>query len=211
VLVDGGPDPRSLDRALRRNGVERLDIVVVTHGDLDHVGGVAEIVGSGRVSELWVPSFANESGLLADAIEAAEAMGIPVVRVAAGMMRTTASFRIEVLGPRRKYQADNDGSVILLVSAGRTVLLAGDIESVAQVELPEVHPDVMVVPHHGSGTNDLRWLEAVVGATAVLSYGENSYGHPHPGVLEVLDRSGVSVHHTYLEGDIHMDLSSSQP
>jgi competence protein ComEC len=211
VLVDGGPDPRSLDRALRRNGVERLDVVVVTHGDLDHVGGVTEIVESGRVSELWVPGFSNESGLLAETIGAAESVGIPVVRVTAGVTRTTASFRIEILGPRRKYQADNDGSVILLVSAGRTVLLAGDIESVAQAELPEVRPDVMVVPHHGSGTSDLRWLERVVGATAVLSYGKNSYGHPHPGVLEVLDRPGISVHHTYLEGDIHVDLSLSQP
>jgi competence protein ComEC len=211
MLVDGGPDPRSLDRALRRNGVERLDIVVVTHGDLDHVGGVTEIVSSGRVAELWVPGFASESGLLAEVIDAAESVGIPVVRVTAGVTRETSSFRIDVLGPRRRYQADNDGSVVLLVSGGRTVLLAGDIESVAQAELPEVRPDVMVVPHHGSGTSDLGWLDRVVGATAVLSYGKNSYGHPHPGVLEVLEKPGISVHHTYLEGDIHVDISSSQP
>jgi competence protein ComEC len=211
VLVDGGPDPRSLDRALRRNGVDRLDIVVVTHGDLDHIGGVTEIVGSGRVAELWVPGFANESGLLAEAIATAESVGIPVVRVTEGVMRSTPSFRIEVLGPRRKYQADNDGSVVLFVSGERTVLLAGDIESVAQAEMPEVRPDIIVVPHHGSGTNNLRWLARVVGATAVLSYGENSYGHPHPGVLETLEKLGTSVRHTYLEGDIHVDLSSSQP
>ena len=87
------------------------------------------------------------------------------------------------------------------------MLLAGDIEAVAQTDLPEVHPDFMVVPHHGSGTNDLRWLERVVGSTAVLSYGRNSYGHPNPGVIDVLERSSAVVRHTYLEGDISISLS----
>ena len=207
VLVDGGPDPRSLDRALRRNGIKRIDLVVVTHGDLDHVGGVTEILGSGRVGELWVPLFGRESDLLAEAIGIAESVGVPVTRVSAGVMRRTQSFRIDVLGPRRKYQEENDGSVTLLVSAGRTMLLGGDIEAVAQAELPEVHPDVLVVPHHGSGTTDLRWLERTLGTTAVLSYGQNSYGHPHPDVLNVLEEFGVAVHHTYLEGDVSVNLS----
>jgi competence protein ComEC len=207
VLVDGGPDPRSLDRALRRHGIRRIDLAVVTHGDLDHVGGMTELLGSGWVSELWVPMFVEESGLLADAIDIGKSNGIPFRRVASGVVWAAPSFRIDVLGPGRKYQADNDGSVTLLVSTGRTVLLGGDIEAVAQSDLPELHPDVMVVPHHGSGTNDLRWLERVVGATAVLSYGENSYGHPHPEVLKVLGRSGAVVLHTYLEGDISVALS----
>jgi competence protein ComEC len=149
----------------------------------------------------------EESGLLADAIGIAELAGVRVVRVAKGMVASTRSFRIEVLGPSRKYQADNNGSVALLVSAQRTLLLGGDVEAIAQAELPEVHPDVMVVPHHGSGTNDLDWLEGVVGTTVVLSYGQNSYGHPHPDVLEVLGRSGAVVRHTHLEGDISVNLS----
>jgi competence protein ComEC len=207
VLVDGGPEPRSLDRALRRHGIRRIDIAVVTHGDLDHVGGMTELLGSGRVSELWVPMFVTESGLLGEAISTAESAGIPVRRVAEGIVTTTRSFRIDVLGPGRRYLADNDGSVTLLVTAGQTVLLAGDIEAVAQTDLPEVRPDVMVVPHHGSGTNDLRWLERVVGSTAVLSYGTNSYGHPNLGVIDVLERSNAVVRHTYLEGDISISLS----
>jgi competence protein ComEC len=208
ILVDGGPDPRSLDRALRRNGVKQLDLVVVTHGDLDHVGGVTELLASGRVAELWVPNFMNEEGLLGEAIDTAESAGVPVMRVATGMVRTTRSFRLEVLGPRRKYQAENDGSVILLASAGGTALLGGDIEAVAQSEMPDVMPDVIVVPHHGSGTTDTGWLSEVVGAVAVLSYGRNSYGHPHPDVLDTLERAGTDVHHTYLEGDVSIDLAS---
>jgi competence protein ComEC len=125
------------------------------------------------------------------------------------MARSTLSFRIEVLGPRRRYQAENDGSVVLLVSAGRSAFLGGDIEAVAQGEVPDVRPDVVVVPHHGSGTNDVRWLKGVVGGLAVLSYGENSYGHPHPDVLAALEETGVVVRHTLLEGDLTVDLGSA--
>jgi competence protein ComEC len=206
VLVDGGPDPRALDRALRRNGVGRLDLVVVTHGDLDHVGGVIELLGSGRVTEMWVPDFVDDEGLLADAISTAESMQIPVVRASTGHERSIGSIRIEVLGPARRYQSDNDGSLSLFVSAGRTVFLGGDIEAVAQADMPQIHPDVLVVPHHGSLTTDLTWLSETVGQLAVLSYGANRYGHPHPDVLVALADAGATVRHTYLEGDITIPL-----
>jgi len=209
VLVDGGPDPRTLDRALRRNGVKRIDLVVVTHGDLDHVGGVIEILASGTVRELWVPRFAVETGLLAEAISAAEFGGARVARVTTGLVRHTKTLRIEVLGPRRKYQTDNDGSVIMLVSASESVFLGGDIGAVAQAEVPPIRPDVVVVPHHGSATTDLTWLERVVGRLAVLSYGENRYGHPNPDVLGVLAGTGTEVRQTHLEGDIAVGLGSA--
>ncbi len=206
VLVDGGSDPLSLDRALRRHGVKQLDLVVVTHGDLDHVGGIVGLISSGRVTEVWVPMFMNDFGLLGEAIDEAESAGVPVLRVGAGLVRSTQSIHIEVLGPQRRYQGENDGSVTMLVSAGRTALLGGDIEAVAQTELPEISPDILVVPHHGSATTDLGWLRRVVGTLAVLSYGENRYGHPHPDVLAVLEASGAEVRHTYLEGDISVGL-----
>jgi competence protein ComEC len=209
VLVDGGSDPRALDRALRRHGVERLGLVIVTHGDLDHVGGLVEIISSGRVRELWVPDFAGETGLLSEAVASAESAGVPVVRASDGMRRSTSSFRIDVLGPRRRFKSENDGSIVLLVSAGKTVFLGGDIEATAQAEVPQIRPDVMVVPHHGSGTNDLEWLRNTVGDLAVLSYGRNSYGHPHPDVLAVLEDIGAEVRHTHVEGDILVDIGST--
>lgn len=206
VLVDGGPDPRALDRALRRHGVGHLDLVVVTHGDLDHVGGLVEMLSSGNVAEMWVPKYMAESGLLAEAIQSAGSVNVPVTRVSAGITRSVGSLHVSVLGPQRRYNTENDGSVTLFVSAGRTVLLGGDIEAVAQGELADVRPDVLVVPHHGSGTTDLRWLERVAGSLAVLSYGENRYGHPHPDVLDVLAEAGGETRHTHLEGDISVEL-----
>jgi beta-lactamase superfamily II metal-dependent hydrolase len=65
---------------------------------------------------------------------------------------------------------------------------------------------VLVVPHHGSDTTDLDWLERTVGDLAVLSYGENRYGHPHPDVIVLLEDLGVSTRRTHLEGDIVVPL-----
>jgi competence protein ComEC len=129
--------------------------------------------------------------------------------VSRGRDRFIGSFEIEVLGPIRRYQAENDGSVSLLVSAGRTVFLGGDIEAVAQNDVPSIRPDVLVVPHHGSRTTDLDWLRDTVDSLAVLSYGENRYGHPHPDVVAVLTDAGATVRHTYLEGDITVGLGSA--
>ena len=206
MLIDGGSDPAVLDVALRRNGVRSVDLVVVTHGDMDHAGGLVDLVGAGRAGAVWVGSWAPIDGLLGELIDRAEATGTPVREVAAGTRAQLGSMSIEVLGPTRRYKSDNDGSVVLLVEAGRSLLLPGDVEAVAQSDLPPVRPDVLVVPHHGSATTDLGWLAATVQDDAVLSYGPNRHGHPHPDIVALLEELGVMVRHTATAGDVSIPL-----
>nr|MDJ0792033.1 ComEC/Rec2 family competence protein [Acidimicrobiia bacterium] len=177
MLVDGGRDPRVLEAALRRHGVREVDLAVVTHGDADHVGGLVELVGADRIDAVWVSPFAPIEGLFSDLLSAAEATATPVVEVHATQQLEFGSFTVDVIAPARRFASDNDGSIVLLVSAGRSILLPGDIGAVAQRELPEIQPDVMVVPHHGAATTDLAWLSAINADLAVLSYGENRFGH----------------------------------
>jgi competence protein ComEC len=206
VLIDGGAEPRVLDRALRRNGVRELTLIVVTHGDLDHVGGVIELLSAGRTSELWIPAHVDDGALLIEAVEAARRGGVTVVEVERGARLSLASMQIDVMGPVRRYAAENDGSVVLWITSGRSVFIGGDVEAVAQRDLPPVRPDIMVVPHHGSRSTDLKWLARTVGQLAILSYGENRYGHPNGEVLAVLEDAGAEVRHTYLDGDIVVGL-----
>ncbi len=86
------------------------------------------------------------------------------------------------------------------------MLLAGDIEAVAQRELPPLRPDVLLVPHHGSATTDLDWLAATVGPLAIISVGPNTYGHPNDEVLDLLDATGARVMTTAADGDIVVPL-----
>ena len=204
LLMDGGADPRILDRALRRHGVRWVDTVVVSHADDDHAGGLAELIEGGRVGRLVVSAFAEPQELVALAAPA----GVRIVRVGAGDRLDVGAIRIEVLSPSRRYESDNNGSVVLLVSSAVSVLLPGDIEAVAQRDLPHVDVDVMVVPHHGSGTTDVGWLADIVGEVAILSYGPNRYGHPHEDIVAALEAEGVQVLRTP-DGDVTVSLASA--
>lgn len=207
VLIDGGREPVVLFDALARYGIGRLSLVVATHGDVDHVGGLEGLTGAVGVDRIWAPDHPDGGDLLATLTAEAVAGGVPVERVRDGVVATVGAFTLETLGPRRRYAADNDGSVVLWVTAnGHRILLPGDAGAVAQEELPERRADVLLVPHHGSATSDPGWIERTVGEVAVISVGENTYGHPAPEILELLARLGVEVHLTLVDGDVSIPL-----
>lgn len=202
MFMDGGSDPSVLDRALRRHGVRAVDVVVVSHDDLDHAGGLIELVREERVGVLVVSRFVSDSDLVMVALE----QGIRVDRVEAGDRITVGEIEVEILSPSRRYASDNDGSVVVFVRTDISVLLPGDAEAVALGELPALVPDVMVAPHHGSATTDLRWLKRTLGSVAILSYGPNRYGHPHPDVVASLVAADVTIHRTDEVGDVTVEL-----
>lgn len=203
ALVDGGQDPAILMDGLRRYGVGRLDLVVATHGDADHVGGLADLEQSIDIGRFWHPQGQAISPLLRDIELAMEKRLVPVDEVAAGDRAQLGQFELRVLGPLRRYGAENDGSVVLwLASPGTTAMLPGDIGAVAQRELGPLRPDVLLVPHHGAATTDLDWLAENLRSVAVISVGPNSYGHPDSGVLDTIARSGVDLATTLADGDV---------
>jgi competence protein ComEC len=207
ALVDGGRDPAVLRDSLRSHGVDRLDLVVASHGDADHVGGLESAFDRYEIDRLWVPAHQPTSELLREVVTSAELHSIPVEEVGAGIGVRLGEFQLEVLGPVRRYAESNDGSIVLLVkSGGVSVLLPGDIGALAQAELPRVEPDVLLVPHHGAGTTDLEWLARTAGRLAVISVGINSYGHPNPDVVATLRTIGSVTLTTRDEGDVVVPL-----
>ena len=207
MLVDGGSDPVVLAEALHRNGVHRLQVLVASHGDLDHVGGLVGVFDTVDVAWLWVPDHAALGAVLTGVVADAGRRGIPVARVTAGWRVDVGRIQATALGPQRRYASDNDGAVVTWLDAGGpTALLTADIEAVAQQELPPLHPDLLQVPHHGSATTDLGWLIAVDPDLAVVSVGPNSYGHPNADLMTRLRGAGVPVITTWDSGDITVPL-----
>lgn len=206
ALVDGGRDPLVLGDALRRHGIGRVDLLVGTHGDVDHVGGFEGIFDDRSIGRLWVPDHPDQGPEMEHLVGAAEAAGVPVDRVRPGIRYRFESIEVHALGPSRRYAARNDGSIVLWVMAEQSLLLPGDIGAVAQQELPSLQPDILLVPHHGSSSTDRSWLAASVGSVAVISVGPNTYGHPTPEILSVLDDAQADVRITMEEGDISIEL-----
>lgn len=207
ALIDGGGDPEVLDEALDRAGVGDLDLLVVTHGDQDHAGGLSGIFASRRVASVWYPDFQEQSEAMRSVLEEAATHGTPVEAVRSGRQAELGRLHVQVLNPVRRFAAENDGSVVMWVTGrGASALLTGDVEAIAQSGLTMLRPDILQVPHHGSSTTDLRWLEETVGSVAVISVGPNSFGHPTAAVLEVLSATGAQVAVTQRDGDVTVPL-----
>lgn len=207
VLMDGGREPPVLREALRRYGIRHIDLLIASHGDADHVGGFTGLVDAIPVGQVWVPQFAVLGDILDGVVADAGDAVVPVAHVTAGDSARIGEFTLDVLNPVRRYATDNDGSVVVLVSSGgHTVLLPGDISAIAQSNLQPLRPDVLLVPHHGAATTDPQWLARTVGDLAVISVGANTYGHPAPEILTVLESGHVTVLTTMERGDIAIPL-----
>ena len=201
ILVDGGPDPAVLRRALLDRGVQRIDLLVVTHSHADHLSGLEEITRWAAVGRLW---HSGQEGEAFDALlEEMTAAGVPAEVPAVGWTAQVGAFRLDVLGPVRRYESLNDGSLVLRVTAGgATLLLPGDVEAAAQADLGPLPADVLKVPHQGAATSDLEWLAASAGGVAVITVGPNDFGHPASEVVAALEAAGAMVHRTDQEGDV---------
>jgi competence protein ComEC len=206
VLIDGGPDPVVLTRKLERYGIDRVDVVIVSHVHADHVTGLEAVIGRVPVG-LVVADFEHHTTPAAEwLLTEVERQGIDLVEPTPGWHFGTESLQFEVLGPRRRYASPNDESVVVLVTlGGRRILMSGDMETFAQSELRVPDVDVLKVPHQGAATSDLGWLADHAGHTSVISVGPNQFGHPSPEVLETLRDAGARIHRTDEGGDLVID------
>ncbi|MGA7229153.1 MAG: MBL fold metallo-hydrolase, partial [Acidimicrobiia bacterium] len=207
ALVDGGVDPARLLEKIQSYGVTHLDLMVPTHGDADHALGLTVLPDRIPIDMAW---WAMEPHETEASIELAGELAehrVPVRTPHPGESMRLGSLEIVVEGPLRRYAAPNDQSIVLLVSgARRSMLVTGDIGSVAQSELMGLSADVLKVPHHGAATSDPSWLESIGADVAVISVGPNDYGHPAQWVLDLLKQSGAVVERTDELGDVTVDL-----
>ncbi len=209
VVVDAGPDPGTADRCLSRLGVREVPAVVLTHFHADHVDGLAGVLHGRRVGEIQVTGLAEPAYGAARVRRLAAERGIPVRVPAYDEVARVGPLRWQVVAPQHLVDDNpNDASlVLLLVTRGVRVLLAGDVEPPSQAPLARLAGlapvDVLKVPHHGSVHQDDRLLQGLDASLALVSVGEgNDYGHPAARTLALLRAAGAQVHRTDLEGDL---------
>jgi competence protein ComEC len=208
ALVDGGPDPATLAERLAEYRVRSLDLVVLTHPHADHEAGLAGLPGRLPVGRLWAESDDDaEVDAPPDLIHTFRDAGVEVVDPRVGDVYRLGSLVITALGPERRYASVNDESIVLMVEGpARSMLLSGDIETHAQDDLDGLEADVLKVPHHGGGTSEQEWLQAVRADLAVISVGPNDFGHPVPWVIDTLEEAGAEVIRTDEAGDVAVPL-----
>ncbi|MGV0998530.1 MAG: DNA internalization-related competence protein ComEC/Rec2 [Fluviibacter sp.] len=217
LLYDTGPYYSSVADAgvrvivpyLRAMGVDRLDGMVVTHRDTDHSGGAQSVLESMPVG--WV----------ADAPDTRFADFVPGVHsknCAAGRTWTWDGVQFEFIHPASKTaardQASNHQSCVLQVSVGgKSMLLTSDIELVDEQQMVSsgLNPSqVLLVPHHGSGTSSsTALLDAVQPEVAIVPVGyRNRYRHPKPSVIDAYEARRIKLYRTDTDGMVQVDLPS---
>lgn len=215
MLVDAGPDAPTAGAEivprLRRLGVERLDYLVLTHADGDHIGGAPTVMREFAVGTVVHADHDLSHPVMREVIDLARDAGVEVRQVRRGdSMAWHPQVELSVLNPPEPGpDGDNDRSVVLhLAYRTSAILLTGDIEASAEGELVEsgaLRPaDVLKVPHHGSNSSStVEFLDAVAPQIAVVSAGRyNAFDHPRDGALRRLLARDAAVFRTDLGGSV---------
>jgi competence protein ComEC len=215
LLYDAGPaygaeadsGGRIVVPMLRGAGVTRLDVMVVSHEDADHLGGALTVLETLQVQSLAssLPPGHALNALVPDAL-----------RCSAGRRWEWDGVRFEFLHPPVGWEAarrNNQSCVLRVEAGGAAMLFTGDIERLTESLLVQknVKADVLLVPHHGSRTSSSEdFIRAVAPRWAIVPSGyRNRFGHPARDVLARYDGAGVTVLRTDLDGAIEVSLGKT--
>ncbi|WP_226680150.1 DNA internalization-related competence protein ComEC/Rec2 [Sutcliffiella horikoshii] len=194
---------------LKAEGVRRLDKLILTHGDLDHIGNVNSLWGEVEIGEVIVPRGFGVSEMEKEVLKNAKQRGISTGVAVANTGWNVGGASFLYLHPTRFYDNKNEGSIVLLAMLGnKKWLFTGDMEEEGERDLMHHYPtldvDVLKVGHHGSKTSSTNgFLGTISPDVAIISAGRNNrFGHPHQEVLERLSQVEAEVYRTDLQGAI---------
>lgn len=215
MLIDGGSASarESVLAQLASAGVETLDVMLATHPDEDHIGGLPTVLARYPVNDLYANGRAD-TAIFHSLESAARARGLMLLQVEAGeRIPWEAEAEVRVLGPAKVRPTDssnNQSAIVQVVYGGHRFLFTGDAEHTSEAEAVARYgkglaSTVYQVGHHGSSTSSSpAFVQAVAPEVAIVSVGPNSYGHPDRLVLRRLALAGAEVYSTEASGTIRL-------
>lgn len=216
ILIDGGTRYSDYDEGkwviapyLKREGIDEIDALVLSHAHTDHVGGFPYLLRNFKVHEVWDNEQAEDSKIYQEYAGLLDSLKIKRRILRAGdVIEDFAPVKIYVFHPTNDFLklrdvSVNNGSLVLKVSYGEAdFLFLGDIENLGERQVAKfgdmLESEVVKVAHHGSNTSSsLFLLNAIQPHYAVISVGEfNKFDHPHPPALTRLNSTGAKIFRT---------------
>lgn len=215
-MVDAGPKTDDFDAGsrivapkLRQMGVNRVNILFLTHPDSDHIGGLAGLASRVRVDKVAAPAYFRKHPELSKSLSEAGIEEEQVLWLDRPLAGESGSLRFQIHLPRFSTgEAENEGSLFIRFQWGNSsAVLTGDAsEEIEAIEAAEGNwkADLLKAGHHGSATSTSNaWLKEVQPIVVVVSCGvRNRYGHPAPATLERIRAAGAKVVRTDRDGHL---------
>jgi beta-lactamase superfamily II metal-dependent hydrolase len=210
MLIDGGKESAGDDVVayLKDLGVETIDLVVATHPDSDHIGGLIQVLNEFDVKKVLDSGKEHTTETYLNYLAAIDQKQIPLEIAKEGSyIELDPEVKIQVLNALHESDENNDSSIVLKLSMGDIdYLLTGDADVEIEKEMMaeyNVEAEILKAGHHGSDTSTSQeFINAVKPETAIFSYGENEYGHPSQDVIQRLMNHGADIFSTYEDGSI---------
>ena len=224
AVIDVGKDEELIDSCLSEVGVRTIDLLVLTHFDFDHVGGLTGALGGRSVSHAIVSGFPDDRPATKSSLDQLKEIGTQVIIAEPTITGSLGEFSWRVLAPSKtaaEAKDSNDASVTMVFRSSRLdLVLLGDLgaegqdrvsKSVMQVIGGSANPLLLKVSHHGSNDQSASFHEQLKPDLALISVGsENGYGHPGKQAIQILGSVGAQVLRTDLLGAIAISSFSGE-
>jgi len=221
VLVDCGSSNTYIDAGgvaadqIATMGFTRLDAIVVTHYHADHTNGLYELMARVPADRLYLPRIEDEYGVKERLLELAERYEIAVSYVDEVTSCAVGQASLRLYPPLGEGDMNEQGLTVLCSAGDYDVLMTGDMAGSTEKKLVQRYPlpdiELLVVGHHGSKYSSTQeFLRAVQPETAVISVGDNSYGHPADEALLRLSAAGCEIYRTDLQGHVLLTVHEGE-
>lgn len=210
ILIDAGNwKGDEVVSYLRSQNVLQLDITIGTHPDADHIGQLDQVINTFNVGEVWLSGNTNPSQTFQRLLKAIDSKNVDYYEPRMGDQFEVGPLKIDVLYPKTISEHDNEESISLKLTYGDvTFILTGDATTDDELNMLQngidVTADIMKLGHHGSATSTHRtFLKKVNPTVAIYSAGlNNTYGHPHDEVVNLVQGSNIQLYGTDVHGTI---------
>ena len=211
LLIDAGDNSQGTNvrSYIEAQGVERIDYVIGTHPDADHIGGLDVIIYNFECGTILMPDETKDTKTYDDVIQTIENKNYKITLPEVGSTYKLGDAKFTIIAPNDDYDDANSESIGILLEFGETrFLFTGDAEEEAEADILkngiDIHADVYKAGHHGSRTSSSEeFLAAVEPKAVVVSCGEdNSYGHPHAEILNYCLMNNIPMYRTDMQGTI---------
>ena len=211
MLIDAGENDKGSEvwSYLKSQNVIKLDYVIGTHPDSDHIGGMDVIIYKFDCDNIFMSEFKKETRTYEDVFEAAKSKSYKITYPKPGETYTLGEATFTIVAPNEEYDDANNASIGIYLEFGETsFLFTGDAEYTAEEDILasgfNIDADVYKAGHHGSRTSSSdEFLEEVTPKYVVVSCGEdNSYGHPHAAILNYCRINKIPLYRTDKQGTI---------